>query len=165
MSYRQSRHRGRPSPVTVLTTVMAALIAGAALGGVLHATGSLRSVADVYGLEGVVNEWTLVFCHSLVAGGPFVALVTRLSRGRYVPQPLAECYRSPFLGACVGLSYGVILWVTVVAYGGPLLLGLATSRPYPVPVDHWGSFVGLSTFGAVFGAWYPLLRTFFDERH
>jgi len=163
MAYRQSQRSGSPSPTTVLTTVTAALIAGAALGGVLHATGSLRSVAGVYGLEGVVNEWTLVFCHSLVAGGPFVALVTRLSRGRYVPRPLAESHRNPFLGACMGLSYGVVLWVAVVAYGGPLLLGFATARPYPVPVEHWGSFVGLSTFGAVFGAWYPLLQTFFAE--
>jgi len=164
MAYRQSRRGGSPSPVTVLTTVATALIAGAALGGVLQATGTLQSVADVYGLEGVVNEWTLVFCHSLIAGGPFVALVSRLSRGRYVPRPLAESYRNPFLGACLGLSYGVILWVTVVAYGGPFLLGLATGNPYSVPVHHWGSFYGLLLFGAVFGAWYPLLRRFFAER-
>ncbi|WP_249361393.1 hypothetical protein [Haloterrigena sp. H1] len=165
MAYRQSRRGGSPSSTKVLTTVTTALIAGAALGGVLHATGSLRSVADIYGLEGVVNEWTLVFCHSLVAGGPFVALVTWLSRGRYVPRPLAESYRSPFLGACVGLAYGVVLWVTVVAYGGPFALGLITGVAYPVPMHHWESFVGLSTFGTVFGAWYPLLRAFFAERH
>ncbi len=161
MAYGQSRRRDSPSPVTVLTTVVAALIAGAALGGALHATGNLGSVAGVYGLEGVVNEWTLVFCHSLVAGGPFVAIVTRLSRGRRVPRPLAESYRSPFLCACLGLSYGALLWATVVAYAAPFAFGLVTGNTYPVPFHHWGSFYALLLFGAVFGAWYPLLRSFF----
>jgi hypothetical protein len=150
--------------VTVLTTVAAALIAGAALGGALHATGNLRTVAGVYGLEGVVNEWTLVFGHSLVAGGPFVAIVTRLSRGRHVPSPLAESHRSPFLCACVGLSYGAVLWAAIVAYTAPFVFGFVTGDTYPVPFHHWGSFYALLLFGAVFGAWYPLLRSFFDER-
>jgi len=138
MAYRQSRRSDRPSPVTVLTTVAAALIARAALGGALHATGNLRTVAGVYGLEGVVNEWTLVFGHSLVAGGPFVAIVTRLSRGRHVPSPLAESHRSPFLCACVGLSYGAVLWAAIVAYTAPFVFGFVTGDTYPVPFHHWG---------------------------
>ncbi|WP_408958396.1 hypothetical protein [Natrinema sp. 74] len=164
MAYGQSRRRDSPSPVTVLTTVTAALIAGAALGGVLYATGNLRIVADVYGLGGVVNEWTLVFCHSLLAGAPFVAIVTGFSRGQRVPRPLAESHRSSFLCACVGLSYGALLWVTVVAYGAPFAFGFITGNAYPVPVHHRESFYALLLFGAVFGAWYPLLRSFFDER-
>uniref|UniRef100_A0A7D5GQ65 Uncharacterized protein n=1 Tax=Natrinema halophilum TaxID=1699371 RepID=A0A7D5GQ65_9EURY len=142
----------------------AALIAGTALGGILHATGNLRSVTAIYGLDGVVNEWTLVFCHSFVAAGPFVAIVTRLKRGKHVPRPLAESYRNPFLCACVGLSYGALLWVTVVAYGAPFLLGLAAGRAYPVPYHHSGSFVALLLFGAVLGAWFPLLRDFFTDQ-
>lgn len=164
MAYRQSHRGSFPSPVTVLSTVTTALIAGIALGGVLHATGSIRMVASAYGLDGIVNEWTLVFCHSLLAAGPFVAIVTRLARGRYVPQPLAECYRYPFLCACVGLSYGALLWVTTVAYGMPFLLGLITGGAYSVPFRHWGSFYALLAYGAVLGAWYPLVRGFLTER-
>ncbi len=164
MAYKQSRQGGFPSPVTVLTTVTAALIAGVALGGVLHATGSLRSVAAVYGLNGIVNEWTLVFCHSFVAAGPFVAIVTRLGNSRSVPRPLAESYRNPFLCACVGLSYGVLLWLTVVAYGAPVVLGFVTGHAYPVPHHHSGSFFALLSFGAVLGAWFPLLRDFFTDQ-
>lgn len=163
MAYRRSRRGGFPSPVTVLTTVATALIAGVALGGVLHATGNLRTVAAVYGLEGVVNEWTLVFCHSLVAAGPFVALVNRLARDRRIPRPLAESYRTPFLCACLGTSYGVLLWVAVIAYGAPFVLGLGTSSAHPVPNRHWGAFYALLVFGAVSGAWYPPLREFFDD--
>ncbi|PCR90083.1 hypothetical protein [Natrinema ejinorense] len=150
--------------MTVLTTVVTAVIAGAALGGVLHATGDFGSVAGVYGLDGVVNEWTLVFCHSLAAAAPFVALVSWFSGGRYVPRPLAESGRSPFLCTCVGLSYGALLWVAVVAYGVPLLLEVVTGAEYSVPVHHWGSFYAVLTFGVVFGAWYPLLRAFFARQ-
>ena len=163
MAYRQSYHRDFPSPVTILTAATAALIAGAALGGVLQATGDLRSIADFYGLEGIVNEWTLVIVHSLLAAWPFVAIVSRLSSGRYVPRPLAQSARSPFLCACVGLSYGAVLWLAVVAYGAPFLLGLVTGDAYSVPFHHWESFLALLVFGSVYGAWYPLLREFFDE--
>lgn len=164
MSYRQSRGGGLPAPETILTTVAAAAIASAALGGVLHATGDLRTVTDIYGLEGVVNEWTLVFCHGLVAGGPFAAFVTWLARSRRVPRPLAECHRTPFLCACLGLSYGAVLWVTVVAYGAPFVLRVATGNAYPVPTPHMESFYALLVFGVVYGAWYPLLRESFAGR-
>ncbi|WMT07312.1 hypothetical protein NP511_18230 [Natrinema thermotolerans] len=164
MAYRRSRRGGVLSPVTVLTTVTAALIAGVALGGVLHVTGNLRTVAAVYGLEGVVNEWTLVFGHSVLAAGPFVALVNRLRMGRRVPRPLAESYRNSFLCACLGTAYGVVLWVAVIAYGAPFAFGLVTANAPPVPYRHWGAFYALLVFGAVCGAWYPLLREFFEDR-
>ncbi len=163
MAYRRSQRGGFPSPVTVLATVATALIAGVALGGVLHATGNLRTVAALYGLEGVVNEWTLVLCHSVFALGPFVALVNRSRRGRRVPRPLAECHRNPFLCACLGTAYGVVLWAAVIAYGAPVAFGFVTASAPPIPYRHWGAFYALLVFGAVAGAWYPLLREFFDE--
>lgn len=163
MAYRQSRRGYFPSAVTIFATVIAALIAGTALGVELYGTGTLQTVTAVYGMEDPRIVWTLVFSLSIVAAVPFVALVRRLSRARYVPLPLAECHRSPFLCACVGVSYGVLLWVSVVVYGVPYLLEVVAGGPYPVPYHHWESFVALLLFGAVFGAWYPLLYEFFDE--
>lgn len=161
MSHRQSWTIDFPSLATVLTTMGVALIAGATFGGILHATGQLESVAAVYRLDGIANDWALVFVHSLVATVVFIATSSRLSRGRYTPTPLAEVPRNVFLGACTGTAYGVVLWLGIVAYGVPLWLGFVVGLDLSLPYHHLESLPAFLCFGAVLGAWYPLLRDTF----
>lgn len=159
MSYGQSRSRERSATTTAVSAVVAALIAGVAVAGVLVDTGLLGALADLYGIDGTLGGWALVFGHSLVVGAAFVAALTTVARFRYAPLPVVAALRSPFLGACLGVAYGTLLWLGVVAYGVPLWLEVVAGIPYPRPYRHLESYVALVWFGAVLGAWFPLVRT------
>lgn len=163
MSYRQSRIDVRSVSATVISTVFAALIAGAALAGVLYDIGLLGAIAGLYGVDGYVSDLAVVFAHSFAASALFVAVLGAIARGRYTPTPLVEASRSAFLGACVGAAYGILLWIGVVAYGIPLWYDFVGGPAYPMPYRHLESFLALLSFGVVLGVWYPLIRTTFER--
>lgn len=163
MSYKRSRRYTGPSGGTIAGTVVGALLAGLSFAGLLADIGHLDTVAAVYGLEEYGAEWELVVAHGVVGAVPFVAGLTRAARHRYAPAPLATAPRSPFLGGCFGVAYGTVCWLAIVAYGVPLAVNLRGGA-MPLPVHHLPSLVAFLGYGAVLGAWYPLVRTAIDDR-
>lgn len=163
MSYGRSRGHEIPSDGTISGAIIAALIASLTLGELLAATVHLEAIPALYGLEDVVNAWAFVVGHGFVAAMPFVAGLTRAARHRSAPAPLAAALRSPFLGGCFGVAYGTVCWLVVVAYGVPLLVEV-TGGSLPLPYQHGASLLALVAYGAVLGAWYPLVRTAIDDR-
>lgn len=156
MAHRKSWKREKPSVETVSGTVVAALIAGLALAGLLDGTGGLEDLRALYGLE--VDAWRLAVVHGVAGAVPFVAGLTRVARHRYAPAPLAAALRSPFLGGCLGAAYGAGCWLVLVAYVVPIVIGF-TGGQLPVPYQHPESLIPLIGYGAVLGSWYPLVRT------
>ncbi|WP_265111029.1 hypothetical protein [Halosolutus halophilus] len=163
MSYGRSRRYDSPSVGTIFGTLVAALVASLSFAGLLSSTGHLESVAALYGLEDVSSDWAVVVAHGLVGAVPFVAGLTRAAKHRFAPAPLAAALRSPFLGGCLGVAYGTVCWLVGVAYGVPLWIDL-TGGSLPLPYHHSASLVALIGYGAVLGAWYPLVRTAVDDR-
>ncbi|WP_407037799.1 hypothetical protein [Halovalidus salilacus] len=142
-------------------TAAASLVAGTVLGAVLMATGRFDSLVEVYGLSGV-DEWHLLYLHSAVATAGFVAVVSRLARSRFAPLPLRDAVRYSFPGACIGLAYGTVLWLVVVAYGVPLWFDIVGGQRVPMPYHHLPSLDALVAFGTVLGASYPIVRRLTD---
>lgn len=164
MSYEQSRIIVFLGSVTVVRALLASLLAGTVFGTVMAVQGQLSAVAGLYGLAGIVSAWVFIYVHSFGASALFVVAITRLARTRYAPLPLRDAIDHPFPGACVGLVYGLLLWLLGVGYAVPYALNALDGAGRPVPYAHGESFFALLAFGAVLGATYPVLRVRVTER-
>jgi len=164
MAYRQSRRSDRPSPVTVLTTVAAALIAG-------------RPSAARYTQPETSERWpACTASRASSTSGRWFSVTASLRAGRSSPSSRGsrgvDMSRVPSRRATEA-RFSVPAWASRTAppYFGP---PSSPIRPHscsvslpgtPIPFPSTtGEFYALLLFGAVFGAWYPLLRSFFDER-
>ena len=133
MSYRRSSKRDYQVDGTIAGAVVAALIASVSFGGLIGSTGNRGAIAALYGLEGLTSDWVFIVVHGFVGAAPFVVGLTRAAQHRYAPAPLAAALRSPFIGGCLGVAYGTLCWLVVVAVGVPLWVGL-TGGHLPAPV-------------------------------
>ncbi|QFU82275.1 hypothetical protein [Natronorubrum aibiense] len=160
MPYRRSAKSEALSGGMISGVIVAALLASISFGGVLAATGRLEAVATLYGLEG--HDWLVIIAHGFVGAVVFVAGLTRVANHRFAPAPIAVALRSPFLGGWLGLAYGNICWLVIVAYGMPLWQE-AIGGYLPLPCQHGSSLMAFIGYGAVLGMCYPLVRTMIDD--
>ena len=136
---------------TIVTGVLAALLAGVVFGGLMHATGQIETVARLYGLEGLALGWLVHLVHSALAGVVFTALVAFVA-------PLRAYAAKPLTAAGLGVAFGVACWIVLVAIAVPLWLGIVHGSTVALPLLHWPSLGGLVVFGAILGASCPLLH-------
>ncbi|MFC4544482.1 hypothetical protein ACFO5R_21355 [Halosolutus amylolyticus] len=163
MSYGRSGRYEIPSDGTISGALVAALLASLTFAELIAATGHLEAIPALYGLEDSVNNWGFVVGHGFVGAVAFAAGLTRAANHRSAPAPLAAALRSPFLGGCFGVAYGTLCWLVGIAHGVPLLVQV-TGGTMAVPCQHGASLLALVGYGAVLGAWYPLVRTAVDDR-
>lgn len=136
----------------VVTGGIAGFFAGAMFGSMMSATSMMENVAAMIGMESIAAGWIVHFAISIFVALLYVGLVSNDRLGRYANQPST--------GAGLGIVYGIILWITGVAFIMPLWLGIVTPATPPVPNVDWMSFVGHLIYGVFLGALYPLLLNY-----
>ena len=134
----------------IFTGVLAALLAGVVIGGLMHATGQIEMVASLVGLEGVAIGWLVHLVHSALAGIVFTILVEFVA-------PLRAYAGKPLSASGVGVVFGVVCWIVIVTVAVPLWFRLVLGSVLALPLFHWPSLGGLVVFGAILGAGYSLL--------
>ena len=139
--------------------VIAAIIAGIALGALLSLTGRIESVAGLYGTSGTVDGWLLVFAFSVLAGIGFAVLTAIVSLSRLAAGTGNDSAPGVVVtSAGLGAVYGLVLWGVIVAVGIPIWMDYAMAGTRPFPYLHQVSLVGLVGFGMLFAAWYAFVR-------
>lgn len=131
---------------------IAGLIAGAVFGGIMSQTPMMESVAALITLQAVAAGWLFHFVISFIFGAIFAAIATIGSFPEYANRTSS--------GAGLGIAYGIIVWVVGAAIVMPLWMGAVTGASPPVPNLNWLSFAGHIAYGAVLGAFYPILLAY-----
>lgn len=130
---------------TLWTALGIGLVAGALMGGVLHAaTGSLAVIGSLYGASATGSGWIAHQFHSAVFSTVF-AVATTKSRLSAVAESLSG-------SVALGVAYGVLLWLVA---GGVVLglwlnaVGIQASVPNLDPVSLAGHVVWGVSLGAL----------------
>lgn len=144
--------RGTRLITAMVCIALASLVAGAAVGSGLYATGRLESVATLAGREGARAGVALVLAWSLLTGTIIAGIIAGMNATMRATDPVA--------GIAVGLLVAIPGWLVGIVLALPLWMRRVLDVSRPFPYLHWQSLVGLVVFALVFGLCYPLLRQF-----
>lgn len=152
----QTRTGAAGDPVVWVGAIVAGLVAGAVMGGMLVMRMPMvveAAIPALYGLQGTTAGLAAHMVHSAAFGVVFAALVTF--------TPLSNHADGLPGGLAIGVVYGALIWVGAAVVLMPVWLG-AVGFPGapPVPNVNVGSLVAHVVFGGVLG----VLFTFVPRR-
>lgn len=148
---------------TITSAMFTTLVAAMIVGGLLHQTGRMESIARIHGFSGVVVGWILFLGYSLVAGLMFAAVSGFFWQTSFVPaEKLKEEIGAIEISVVVGIGYGLAIWIVGVAIAMPILMDAVSGIERPLPYLHGLSLLGLLIFGAILGGLFPLVQGIFE---
>jgi hypothetical protein len=134
--------------IVCVATLFAAGVATVVFGVVLSIQNLLAAVASLFGLAGVFTGWIIVGVWGVGAAWLWSVLIEIALVESHVTDPV--------YGAGVGCLGGVLAWL-----GSAIFIPILSAQSGLV--IHWGSLLGLLTYGTVFGGVYATVRGTFSD--